>query len=65
MQISAASEVIQVDSAMTANAKLREGWKLLAVVPGVTLSNSGGSYVIYVLGKPTEMPQQVGMLNRR
>lgn len=51
MQISDATEVLEVNSPSSANTKLKEGWKLLAVVPGMNTGNTGGSYVIYVLGK--------------
>lgn len=51
MQISDAVEVFEVRSQSEANAKLKEGWSLLAVLPGATGGN-GSTYVIYVLGKP-------------
>jgi hypothetical protein len=55
MQMSDTVEVVQVAGAQNANAKLGEGWKLLAVVPG-TAPASGASIVVYVLGKPGSKP---------
>lgn len=51
MQISDAVEVLEVRSQSEANAKLKQGWGLLAALPGATGGNSS-TYVIYVLGKP-------------
>lgn len=53
MQISDTVEVLEVRSQSEANTKLKEGWSLLAVLPGATGGN-GSTYVIYVLGKPHE-----------
>lgn len=50
MQIGEAVEVVEVRDVKEVNTKLRQDWKLLAVVPGTT-TGIGGSYVIYVLGK--------------
>lgn len=51
MQISDAVEVLEVRTQKEANTKLKEGWSLLAVIPGAT-GGTGSTYVIYVLGKP-------------
>ncbi len=49
MQLSDAVEVVQVAGMRSANEKLAEGWKLLAVVPGANAE--GKAHVAYVLGK--------------
>lgn len=45
-------EVAQVVGADNANKKLAEGWKLLAVTGAGNGSETGQSFVWYVLGKP-------------
>jgi hypothetical protein len=51
MQMYEAAEVVQVDGEADANKKLAEGWKLLAVLPGLPLGSNNRTSVIYVLGK--------------
>ncbi|WP_027925906.1 hypothetical protein [Pseudomonas sp. URMO17WK12:I12] len=53
MQMSEAVEVIQVAGASSANTKLAEGWKLLAVTSAGNGQNDGKTFVWYVLGKPS------------
>ncbi|MEE4790545.1 hypothetical protein V2K52_23810 [Pseudomonas alliivorans] len=50
MQLSEVKHVKQVIGETNANARLKEGWTLLAVVPA-TLSANGASSALYVLGK--------------
>lgn len=50
MQLSEVKQVKQVVGETNANARLREGWTLLAVVPA-TLNGDGASSALYVLGK--------------
>ena len=57
MQMSDAIEVVQVAGAINANAKLAEGWKLIAVLPG-TVQSTGAGVVMYVLGKPEDKRQE-------
>lgn len=58
MQFGDVKQVIEVSGSGSAEKKLAEGWKLLAVVPGLAPSVSATapliSKVIYVLGKPAE-----------
>lgn len=57
MQFGDMKQVIEVSGSGSAEKKLAEGWKLLAVVPGLEPSAPGTpllSKVIYVLGKPAE-----------
>jgi hypothetical protein len=52
MHLSEASHVMEALSTNDANAKLQEGWKLLAVV--VTTHPNGQLHPCYVLGKSDE-----------
>jgi len=57
MQFSEVKQVIEVNGSRDANAKLAQGWHLLAVVPGLQPTVQGASLttqVVYVLGKPAE-----------
>lgn len=54
MQLSDAVEVVQVAGAASANKKLSEGWKLLAVTSAGNGQDNGNTFVWYVLGKPAE-----------
>lgn len=56
MQMSDAVEVVQVTGAGNANDKLKEGWTLLAVVPGA--NTEGKPHVAYVLGKAKAKVEQ-------
>lgn len=49
MQLHEVKHVKQVIGETNVNARLKEGWVLLAVVPAVL--NNGGSSAMYVLGK--------------
>jgi roadblock/LC7 domain-containing protein len=51
MQMHETGEVIQVAGATSANAKINEGWKLLAVISAGNGSDDGKTVVWYVLGK--------------
>lgn len=53
--MSDAVEVVQVAGTSNANAKLAEGWKLFAVLPG-KVQGTGFVVVMYVLGKPAPKP---------
>lgn len=53
MQLADVKKVKQVVGESNANAQLKDGWQLLAVVPS-TLTGNGQSSVIYVLGKPAD-----------
>ncbi|AYG09195.1 hypothetical protein D7M10_19905 [Pseudomonas fluorescens] len=55
MQMHEAGEVVQVAGAASANKLLQDGWKLLAVTAAGNGSESGKTFVWYVLGKPLEM----------
>lgn len=60
MQLHEVGEVLQVAGATNANNRLKEGWKLIAVVPNMSkASGPGGSAatpgVFYVLGKPVAL----------
>ncbi|RZI29458.1 hypothetical protein [Pseudomonas orientalis] len=50
MQMHEAKQVAQVIGALNANAKLAEGWTLLAVVSGEVVKSETPS-AVYVLGK--------------
>jgi hypothetical protein len=53
-------QVIEVSGSGSADKRLAEGWKLLAVIPGLQPSIPGEpltSKVIYVLGKPAEQEE--------
>ncbi|SEM38642.1 hypothetical protein SAMN03159362_4521 [Pseudomonas sp. NFIX51] len=52
MQMHEAAQVLEVIGEETANERLAEGWKLLAVLPGLPRGSSSSTTVIYVLGKP-------------
>lgn len=52
MQMHEVGEVVQVAGATSANAKLNEGWKLLAVTSAGNGQSDGKTFVWYVLGKP-------------
>lgn len=54
MQMHEAIELLEAFNLDSANEAIQEGWKLLAVVPGV-------SGVTYVLGKPR--PRSSGLLS--
>jgi hypothetical protein len=57
MQFGDVKQVIEVSGSVSAERKMADGWKLLAVVPGLEPSLPGTpliSKVIYVLGKPAE-----------
>lgn len=62
MQMSDAVEVIEVHGQGLANGKLAEGWKLLAVFPGIGL-NGRGTYAVYVLGKAAAQGDPLANLN--
>ena len=53
MQMHEAAEVVQVIGAGNANAKLAEGWKLLAVV-SAELSRAETPSAMYVLGRKAQ-----------
>ena len=57
MQMHEAAEVTQVVGDKHANEKLAEGWKLLAVIPGVGQGSSLSTSVIYVLGKRKQVSE--------
>lgn len=52
MQMSEATEVVQVVVAENSNKRLADGWKLLAVMSAGNGDDSGRTFVWYVLGKP-------------
>ena len=52
MQMHEVGEVVQVVGASSANTKLAEGWKLLAVTNAGNGQANGQTFVWYVLGKP-------------
>lgn len=54
MQMHEAKEVVQVVGAADANAKLAEGWTLLAVTGAGNGSEGGQSFVWYVLGRKAQ-----------
>lgn len=51
MQMHEAKEVVQVVGADNANAKLAEGWTLMAVTGAGNGSEGGQSFLWYVLGR--------------
>lgn len=57
MQMHEAAEVVQVVGDTNANEKLADGWKLLAVLPGLPSGSSNSTSVIYVLGKRKQVSE--------
>lgn len=51
MQMHEVDEVMQVSGSTSANAKLAEGWKLLAVTSAGNGTDDGRTLVWYVLGR--------------
>lgn len=54
MQMHEVQEVVQVAGQLNANAKLAEGWKLLAVTGAGNGSEAGQTFVWYVLGRKAQ-----------
>ena len=52
MQMSEATEVVQMVVAENANKRLADGWKLLAATSTDSGDDSGRTFVWYVLGNP-------------
>jgi hypothetical protein len=56
MYMSAVYQVMEALSTHDANAKIREGWKLISVV--VTTQPNGHLHPCYILGKPKNLQSE-------